>query len=233
MKRSIIFSCALLLAQAAVAQSTIDRVVAVVNKKVITHSDWDEQERFEALVNGRAPESVEFSLASLDRLVDQQLMREQIDHVRFDPLSPEQIAAQVATVRRQVAPGMDDAQWRALLAKYSLSEAEFSARVAAQVEVMRFVDLRFRPSVHVEGDQVESYYKQSLVPELMKAGAREDSMPPMKEVEPKIRGILAEQRLNEILRMWLTSLRAQGRVKRMLPENPAAKSQSPTPTGAD
>ncbi len=228
MKRILIFMLMLGLAQVAPAQTTIDRVVAVVNKKVITQSDWDEQERFEALVNGRAPQSVEFSPASLDRLVDQQLMREQIDHVRFAPLSTEQIAAQVAAVRKQVAAELDDAQWRAMLAKYSLSESEFAGRVAAQVEVMRFVDLRFRPSVHVDSELVESYYKQSLVPELMKAGSTQESLPPLKDVEPKIRSILSEQKLNEMLRMWLTSLRAQGRVKRI-----EAAVKSVAPVGAN
>lgn len=227
MKPTLLFLLVLLLAQVALGQTTIDRVVAVVNKKVITQSDWDEQERFEALVNGRAPESVEFSLASLDRLVDQQLMREQIDHVRFEPLSPEQIATQVAGIRKQVAPGLDNIQWRELLAKYALSEAEFSARVTAQVEVMRFVDLRFRPSVHVDSDGVDKYYQQSLVPELMKAGAPADAVPPLKEVEPKIRSILQEQKLNEMLRMWLTSLRSQGRVKRI----GADKAPAPPPAG--
>ncbi len=224
MKRILISFVLLGLVQVALAQTTIDRVVAVVNKKVITQSDWDEQEHFEALVNGRAPETVEFTSASLDRLVDQQLMREQIDHVRFDPLTPEQIAAQVAAVRKQVAPGLDDAQWRALLARYSLSESEFAGRVVGQVEVMRFVDMRFRPSVHVDDAGVEKYYQQSLVPELVKAGSTENSLPPLKDVETKIRSILSEQKLNEMLRMWLTSLRTQGRVKRMQPE---AKSAAP------
>jgi len=220
MKRYFVLFFVLILAATAFAQATIDRVVAVVNKTVITQSDWDEQERFEALVNGRAPESVEFSAASLDRLVDQQLMREQIEYVRFEPLSAEQIAQQVAAVRKQVAPGLDDGQWRALLAKYSLTEAEFAGRVAAQVEVMRFVDLRFRPSVHVESESVETYYRQSLVPELVKAGAKEDALPPLKDVEPKIRGILQEQKLNEMLRLWLSSLRSQGRIKRIASTKP-------------
>jgi peptidyl-prolyl cis-trans isomerase SurA len=204
--------------QAAWAQETIDRVVAVVNKRVITQTDWDEQERFEALVNGRTPESVEFSAASLERLVDLQLMREQIDNVKIEPLTAEQVAAQVGAVRKQIAPAASEQEWKALLTRYSLTEDEFANRVRAQVEVMRFVDLRFRPSVHVENDSVEKYYQQSLVPELMKAGSTESTLPALKDVEPKIRGILQEEKLNEMLKMWLTSLRSQGRIKRMLAE---------------
>ena len=228
MRRISILFLLMALTQAAFAQATIDRVVAVVNKKVITQSDWDEQERFEALVNGRSPESVEFSAASLDRLVDLQLMREQIEYVRLEPMTSQQIAAQVAAVRKQVAPTLDDAAWKALLARYSLTSEEFERRVIAQVEVMHFVDMRFRPSVHVESDQVEAYYKKALVPELMKAGAKEESLPPLQDVDAKIRGILSEEKLNEMLRMWLTSLRSQGRVKRMV-----ADAKATAPSGAN
>ena len=228
MKRNFAFFFILAISQAALAQATIDRVVAVVNKKVITQSDWDEQERFEALVNGRAPEAVEYSAASLDRLVDQQLMREQIEYVRFDPLSAEQIAAQVAAVRKQISPALDDQQWLDQLAKYSLSTEEFASRVAAQVEVMRFVDMRFRPSVHVESEQVEGYYKQSLVPQLIKAGSTQAALPALQDVEGKIRGILQEQKLNEMLHMWLASLRSQGRIKRLV-----ATPKPAAPTGVN
>jgi peptidyl-prolyl cis-trans isomerase SurA len=228
MKSIFVYLFIALVAPLAIAQTTIDRVVAVVNKKVITQSDWDVQERFEALVNGRAPDSVEFTPASLDRLVDQQLMREQIEYVRFEPVSADNIKAQVAAVRAQVAPSANDQQWHALLARYSLTEEEFADRVHAQFEVIRFVDLRFRPSVHVESDSVETYYKKSLVPELMKAGSNENSLPSLKDVEPKIRTILQEQKLNDMLRMWLTSLRSQGRIKRII-----ADSKSAPPAGAN
>jgi hypothetical protein len=222
MKRLLTILLLLSCAQAAAVQATIDRVVAIVNKKVITQSDWDVQERFEALVNGKAPESVEFTPASLDRLVDQVLMREQIDYVRFSAPSKEQIAEQAAGVRKQIAPALDDAGWRALLTKYSISQEEFAERVGAQVEVMRFVEMRFRPSVHVESEQVESYYKQNLLPELMRSGASEQNLPKLQDVEPRIRGILSEEKLNEMLKLWLASLRNQGRVKRLLAEKKVA-----------
>jgi len=215
MRRILTLALTLTMAQAAMAQATIDRVVAVVNKRVITQSEWDEQARYEALVNGTAPETVQFTKESLERLVDLQLMREQLEYVRFEALTPEQQAEQVKAVRQQVAPNASDEQWRALLARYKLSEDEFATRVAAQVDVMRFVDLRFRPSVHVDTEKVEKYYAESLVPELMKKGSAKEQVPPLNEVEPKIRAILSEQQLNDMLKQWLTGLRAQGRIKLM------------------
>ena len=223
MKRFFTILLVCMLPAAAWAQATIDKVVAVVNKQVITQSEWDEQARFEALVNGRPPESVEFTPASLDRLIDQVLMREQIEYVRYERMTEEQVTAQVEALRKQIPAAQSEAQWQALLAKYGLTAEEFRDRVAAQIEVMRFVDMRFRPSVHVESEQVEAYYSKTLVPELMKTGAKQETLPALRDVEPKIRGILAEEKLNEMLRMWLTSLRSQGRIKRMLPDNKGAQ----------
>lgn len=213
MRPILTFALALAMTPAAPAQATIDRVVAVVNKRVITQSEWDEQARYEALVNRTAPEAVQFTKESLERLVDLHLMREQLEYVRFEALTPEQQAEQVKSVRKQVSPDANDEQWRALLARYKLTEEEFAARVAAQIDVMRFVDLRFRPSVLVDSEKVEKYYSESLVPELLKKGSPKEQVPAFKEVEPKIRAILSEQQLNEMLKQWLTGLRAQGRIK--------------------
>jgi hypothetical protein len=61
----------------------------------------------------------------------------------------------------------------------------------------------------------------------MKVGSKAESLPPLKDVEPKIRGILQEQKLNEVVKMWLASLRTQGRIKRMATETKIS------PAGAD
>ncbi|HUQ49284.1 MAG TPA: hypothetical protein VM056_01085 [Terriglobales bacterium] len=201
---------------AAYAQVTIDRVVAIVNKQVITQSDWDEQERFEALVNGRPPEALDYSIASLDRLIDQVLMREQIDYVRFARITPEQVTAQVLSFRKQIPSAEDDQQWMNILRSYALTPDEFERRVGIQMDVLHFIDMRFRPNVRVESEQIENYYRQSLVPQMMKAGTSAEALPPLKEVEARIRSILSEQRLNEMLHMWLASLRTQGRVKKLV-----------------
>jgi hypothetical protein len=195
------------------AQVVIDRIVAVVGNRVITLSDWEGQERFEALVNGRAPESSDFSQASLDRMVDLVLMQEQIAGSRFQHTTPEEASRQVLELRKQIPNAQSDEGWNKVLATYALSDEEFTNRVSAQMDVLRLMDLRFRPSVQVTSEQIESYYKTVFVPQFRRTGTSEDAIPPLKDVEEQIQKILTEEKVNEMVQVWLSSLRAQRKIK--------------------
>jgi hypothetical protein len=75
---------------------------------------------------------------------------------------------------------------------------------------MRLVEARLRPSIQIDQKAVESYYQEQLLPELKKAGSREVALP---EVFGRIRDLLAEQRLNQLLHGWLASLRSASRIQ--------------------
>src|SRR6266481_5365557 len=61
------------------AAEIVDRIVATVNGHVILQSDWDDAVRFEAFVEGRPldRQSDQDRSRALDRLIDQELLREQ------------------------------------------------------------------------------------------------------------------------------------------------------------
>ena len=77
-----VFALTLLLALVipSMAGQVVDRVVSNVNGHVVLQSDWEQEVAFEALSDGRDLDS--FTLAerkaALDRLVDQELLREQV-----------------------------------------------------------------------------------------------------------------------------------------------------------
>jgi parvulin-like peptidyl-prolyl isomerase len=201
------------------SQQVVDRMVAVVNNRVITQSDWDEQEHFEALAEGRSPKTAQRSAASLERLVDRQLICEHIARVNFQHATPEQVAKQIAEIRKQLpaAQGQKDEAWKRTLAEYSIAEEDLDQLIADQLDVLRFVELRFRPSVQVAPEEIEGYYKQTFLPELKKSGTGDSQLPPLKDVQEKIRELLVEQRVNEILNGWMQSLRAQADIQRLVP----------------
>jgi hypothetical protein len=195
-------------------QQVIDRMVAVVDNQVITQSDWDEQERFEALAEGRSA-AVQHSPAALERLIDRVLISEHLSKARLQHATPEDVSSQIAAIRKQLpaAQSQDDAAWRKTLAAYAISEEDLAQIVAEQVDVLRFVDLRFRPSVQVPQEELETYYNKTFLPELKKAGASDAEPPPLKQVEERIRQVLTEQRVNEILNSWVQSLRTQASIR--------------------
>ena len=77
---------------------------------------------------------------------------------------------------------------------------------------MRLVDARLRlPNVSVDSKSIESYYNQQLLPQLRQSGAKEV---PLAEVTPKIKELLTQQRMNELLVAWLQNLRSGSEIRR-------------------
>jgi len=193
------------------AQQVVDRIVATVNGQPILLSDWEVEMRFEALLNQKPlPVSDEVAHAALDRLIDQELLQQQIRSYRLMEPAAEDVSARVAEVRKQLPNGEDAAAYHALLARYGLSEAEVRERVASQLAILRFIDVRLRPSVHVDRRSIETYYNDTLLPELRRKGAK---LSPLAEVAPQIEELLSQQRVDALTNDWLKDLRQQNQIR--------------------
>src|SRR6185437_8011019 len=85
------------------AGELLDRIVATVNSQVILQSDWDDEVRFEALMSDRKPddETSEQRKAALDRLVDQDILREQMRMTDLKPASDDAIKKQIDDVKNE------------------------------------------------------------------------------------------------------------------------------------
>ncbi len=200
------------LAGTALAGDVLDRVVAIVNNTPILQSDWEFALRSEALLDGRSPESLSASeqRAVFDRLVDQELLREQMRGSMTVTVTDDEVNAKLKEVREQIEAGKSDQQWQELLRKSDLTEDELKARIRAQLEIMRFLDTRFRPTVRVDFRAVQLYYREQFLPELHKQGGQDI---PLSEVAPKIREILTQQRMSEQVNAWMQTLREQADIR--------------------
>lgn len=190
------------------AGEVIDRIVATVNGQPILQSEWDEAIRFEAFLDSRPLEKVDATAAraTLDRLIDQELLRQQLRAMGMAPVGPDEVARRLEEVRKQIAEGAGEAAWRAALRRYGLTEDEVKGRLTAQLELLRLIELRLRPSVRVDADSVEAYYRDKFLPQLRQQGGPD---PPLVEVSPQIEELLAQQRLDDLLIAWLVDLRKQ------------------------
>jgi transcriptional regulator with XRE-family HTH domain len=185
-------------------------MVANVNGHVVLQSDWEEELAFEAFVNARSPDSftAEERKAALDRLIDQELLREQVRPSEVAPA--DEIAARVKDVRKLHPEAVTDDGWRAALQRCGITQADLERRLGESIQLMRLVEARLRPSIQIDQKAVESYYHDQLIPELKKAGNREVALP---EVFSHIKDLLAEQRLNQLLHGWLATLRSASRIQ--------------------
>ncbi len=188
---------------------TLDRVIATVNHTPVLQSEWEDSLRFEAFLQGRPPQSfsAEERLASLNRLVDRVLLLEQMQ-ADYSP-SREEVAARLHEIRNQLAGAESDVAWHSLLERYGMTEAGLRGAVENQMKILRFVDLRLRPSVRVTRDDIQKYYDETLVPQLKKAGVEPQ---PLEKLTPRIRELLAQQRMEGVLEDWLGNLRSQSEI---------------------
>jgi DNA-binding transcriptional ArsR family regulator len=195
------------------AGQVIDRVVANVNGHVVLQSDWEMEVAFEGFVDARELDSftTEDRHAALGRLIDQELLREQVRPSQ--PVSADVLAARVAEVRKLHPDCKTDEAWQAKLGRYGLSQSALEKHLADQIQIMKLVEDRLRPSIQIDQQAVESYYQDQLVPEMKRNGSRTT---PLTEVFGQIKDLLAEKKMNELLSGWLASLRSESHI--MTPE---------------
>jgi peptidyl-prolyl cis-trans isomerase SurA len=194
------------------AGDVIDRIVATVNRHIILQSDWDDALCFEAFTAAKPIEQLSLSerKAALDRLIDQELLREQIQAADFPHASTEEISKRVDEVRKQYPGSESDQAWQKTLTRYHLAENELKSRLALQLDLLRLVDARLRPTVQIDSSSIESYYQHELLPQLRQSGAKEV---PLAEVTPKIKELLTQQKMNQLLTAWLQNLRAGSEIR--------------------
>lgn len=199
----ILLACAL----SSSAADVLDRIVATVNGRIILQSDWDAALQYAALSDGRPPgqASPQERKAALDGLIDQELLREQMRSSELKQATPEEVARRIQEIRKQYPQAQDDQDWHNLLAAYGFSEDELRQRVTLQLDLDRLVDLRLRPGVNIDSASIESYYNQELLPQLRQLGQKEV---PLAEVSPKIRELLTQEKVNQLLVAWLQNLRS-------------------------
>jgi len=195
--RSLILGCALAVSGAG---EIIDRVAAVVGRRVITLSDARREARLEAYCNGLPPASVAGANNGhrpvLERLIQQALIRQEMDQTSFPSVDDAQAGEWVLKLK----PGGDPAA-------YGLSRRDLLDYARRQLDVLRFVDLRFKTGLQIQSQQVESYYEKTLVPELKRRGI--SPPPPLDQTRAQIERILVEERANELLDAWLGEQRAR------------------------
>lgn len=194
------------------AGEVVDRIVATVNGHVILQSDWEDAMRYEAFIAGHQPNDLTSAdrKAVLDRLIDQELLREQMRASDFQRATDEEVAKRIQEVRSQYPNASNEEGWHSILSRYRLTEAELKERVALQLNLMRLVDARLRPNVNIDGKSIESYYNQELLPQLRQSGAKEV---PLADVSGRIKELLTEQKVNELLVTWLQNLRSGGSIR--------------------
>lgn len=209
-----LLACAALAAQN--ASVLVDRVVAVVNNQPILLSDVRNEMRLASLEPRSGNEGEPTEQSALEDLISRALIRQQIrqeDVQAAEPL-PEQVKRRLADLRRDLPECVHlhcstEAGWQAFLTEHGLTQAEVEHYLRMRMEVLAFIEDRFRQGIRIPQEDVEKYYRETLLPQYPKG----EQAPALAVVEPRIQEILLEQRVNELFGAWLDNLRKQGDVE--------------------
>ena len=214
------------------AGETLDRIVATVDRHPITRSDVEQEARFNHLTEGRDGQiTQDDEVAALERLVDRNLIADQVAVFGVVPVTKEDMDARVAEMRKQLPGAETDPGWHRLLSQYGLTDEEISSRVTQEIQMLRFIDLRFRSEVRVGPRAVQTYYDTKFVPEMKKKSMAPP--PPLDQVQDQIEAILREERVNALISDWLKTLRTQSRIQTFDPSLPLARFDKKTPDISD
>jgi hypothetical protein len=127
----------------------------------------------------------------------------------FQHASEAEAAARIADARKQYPEGATDEGWKSVLTRFRLTEKDLVSHVQEQIDLMRLVDAHLRPAVQIDSKTIEAYYRDKFVPQLKQSGAGDVSLA---DASDKIRELLTEQKVSELMVSWLQSLRSESKV---------------------
>ena len=200
------------------AEVTLDRVAAMVNGDLILESDVDAEERFAAFQPFTMPRQATREQL-LDRLIDRALVLQQMALQPEPPISDAEVDAQLSVLRKSIPRCLTyhcetEAGWQKFVADQSFTVEEVRERWRLRMEVLRFIEERFRMGIRISQAEIDDYYKTTMLP----VYRRENVTPPEEAtLTDRIQEILLQQQVDKLLDDWLATLRAQGSVQILKP----------------
>lgn len=184
------------LAPVAASQVVVDRIVARIEKDIITLSDVRELAAYQRL-NGREP-AAEPELVR--ELIDQWIVINDATSARFPAPLATQVDQGMTALRNQVGTE----KFAARLRELDLAEADVRRLVAREILVDHYLERKFRAQAQVQPEEVERFYREEFGPRLRE---RHQAVPPLEEVRDAITEVLMEQDITRRAEQWIEQAR--------------------------
>ena len=204
---------------------TLDRVVAVVNHKAILSSELDEEMQLAVLDPGRAGRGVLTPQRALQQSISRAMIQQQIRQEDLETAEPttEDLSARLKEIRTELPACVrekcaTEEGWKAFLASHDLTPDRVESYLRSRLEILRFIEVRFREGIRISPEEIQTYYHETLLPQY----APGEKIPPLEQVSQRIQEILLQQQVNLLFSGWLENLRKQGEIEVLDPSLEAA-----------
>jgi hypothetical protein len=215
--------------------TVLDRVVAVVNNRAILASDITDEIRISILDPNISNKDALTPKRALQQLISRALIQQQIrqeDALTSEP-SNDEVQARLMEIRKELPACVpqncaSDAGWAVFLAAHGLTPDRVESYMRLRLEILRFIEERFRQGIRIPQEDIAKYYRQTLLPQYAKG----EAIPALDKVAPRIEEILLQQEVNALFGTWLDNLRKQGDVEVLDPALETGTASTDSGSGA-
>ena len=191
------------------AQQLIDRIAARIENDIILLSDVRELSRYQLFVDGKA----ESDAAILDRLVDQWTVRNEAKAAMFPQPSDEDVDRSLRRLKRSFSTPEEFEERKK---QSGLTDEDILRMLKSQSYLSNYLDSRFRPSIQIDEQAIEDFYKTRVVP---RAESRGQTPPTIEAAHDFIQEALVQRAINVQADKWLKESRARVHVDNLLGED--------------
>ena len=170
----------------------LDRVVAVVEGRIITLSDVRQEREIRARL-GEKP--IDSDKALIEELIEDRLIESQVADFPGVDVTEEEVNAE-----------LEKSKGKGGVATRAVWEA-----VRARMRMARYFDVRFRQLLRVSDEDVRKYYDEIFVPTARDRGLI--SIPPVEQVADAIRINVIEEKLDDEVKTWLEAVRRRSNIE--------------------
>jgi hypothetical protein len=204
--RLIAVTGVLLLSAPRLRAEVIDRMMAVVERSIITQSDVRGAIAFGLVNTSAADDPV---TAALDRLIERELVLAEVE--RYQPPEPpaDQVAARIEVMKRRFPSA---AAFATALQESGFTEARLVETARDDLRIERYLEQRFTATAQPTDEEVEAYFRAHLSD--LAAGGRE---PALDQVRDQVRGLLAAERRAALVADWVAGLQKRADILRLYP----------------
>ena len=198
-------------------------MVASIDNEALTSRDLETEARFERFLDGESPETTP-DTAELER-IRERLIEQRILADEAPAESPEATGENARALLDEVRKGFGSEEaYQAARSTLRMDEQEILARISSRQNLLRFIEQQLRPVASPDQAELETAYRQMF----LSAGAERSPSPPpqLAEVEGKIRELLVERTIDQLLASRLDELKLARRVKLYPLESSPGESRS-------
>jgi hypothetical protein len=149
--------------------------------------------------------------AMLERLIDQKLLLQEAEKLPRNEPTEEEVTEHLN--KEIIAKFGGNEKFVERMKKVGLEQAMLREIVRRRLEILKYVDFRFRSFIFIKPDEIETYYRNTIIPEASRKGVGAPELD--EKLRAEIEARLINERVNAELDRFFDEARTQAQITRL------------------